>query len=57
MSDTYSPKLADEETVRNRRLICDNCEHKSVIGLCVKCGCIVFLKTTRAKKKCPMGKW
>lgn len=46
-----------QDIVAHRRATCDQCEHKMDIGLCSKCGCIIFLKTKWKDQSCPVGKW
>lgn len=47
-----------DDTKRNERLdICNSCEHKSKIGVCKLCGCLLKSKTTYTKASCPIGKW
>jgi hypothetical protein len=46
--------------VKNRRDICDTCEHLTLlIGLktCNKCGCSIWGKTLLRGSSCPIGKW
>lgn len=43
--------------VAQRRATCDACEHKNGIGLCRKCGCMVYFKAIWRDQKCPLGKW
>ena len=43
-----------------RRLICDECEHKTqIMGIntCDACGCSIWAKTMIPISKCPEGKW
>lgn len=57
-------KLADEETVKQRQAICNDCPYWEDTGLigwgfgrCGKCGCAGHLKLGIAVEKCPLGKW
>ena len=50
-------KFADDKTVAERRHICKSCEHSTSIGLCSKCGCVIYIKTLRSKQSCPVNKW
>lgn len=45
------------EVVARRRATCAACEHKTLIGLCQKCGCFVLFKAVWKDQKCPLGKW
>lgn len=40
-----------------RRSICDACEFKSRISVCMKCGCVIPAKVKMAMSRCPEGKW
>ena len=43
-----------------RRLICDECEHKTqIMGIntCEACGCSIWGKNLIKPAKCPKGKW
>lgn len=48
--------LADQKIQKERIKTCYGCqEYKH--GVCVKCGCIMLVKTRLADEKCPLGKW
>lgn len=55
-NDKY--KLADEETIRNRSLICQDCEFRDVkTNRCSICGCFCQAKVIPNSQSCPKGKW
>jgi hypothetical protein len=45
-----------KKNVEERVSICEKCEHNAV-GICKKCGCIIYLKTQMMSSACPIGKW
>lgn len=51
--------LNKEEVTRNekRMNICNECEFKTALGRCGKCGCILAAKTKCDECKCPIDKW
>lgn len=51
--------LSKETEVRNqvRMDICNACEHKTALGRCGKCGCVLAAKTKCDECTCPIGKW
>lgn len=51
-----SDLLANKEEKEKRLNICHACEHNKV-GVCMKCGCILTLKTQWKGTKCPVDKW
>jgi len=54
----FIPNLA--EYVINRRLICDQCDHKKTVAsvnICKECGCVIQFKTKLKEATCPKGKW
>lgn len=47
-----------ENTLASERLaICNACEHKNMLGVCNKCGCLLKAKVKYKKSSCPIGKW
>ena len=51
-------QAATEEVQAERLLICESCpEYKTSIRLCNVCKCLVTLKTSLARQKCPLDKW
>lgn len=58
------PKLIIEDSdyldltlYKNRIKICSDCEYKSNIGICKKCGCVLAVKARFSIFNCPIGKW
>ena len=54
-------KIADTETLANRKAICDTCPYwyakaRMGLGKCIKCGC-TSAKLKLASEKCPISKW
>lgn len=50
--------LADKEKIKERALICKNCENLiSVIHVCKECNCFMPAKMTLSKATCPLNKW
>ncbi len=54
-------KIADAETLANRKFICDVCPYwyakaRMGLGKCLKCGC-TSAKLNFVSEKCPIGKW
>lgn len=51
--------MSDEKVLRteNRLSICNSCPHKTKLGRCAKCGCIIEAKTACEDCKCPIGEW
>jgi len=49
--------VPDLTLYQNRIRICDECEHKSKIGICKKCGCVLAAKARFPVFHCPIGKW
>ena len=47
----------DEKVFEARREICNACEFKSKLDICLKCGCPLGVKTKSLKTKCPEGLW
>ena len=41
---------------RKRQTICEGCEFQRH-GICVKCGCVLKVKTWLHAEKCPIDKW
>jgi len=37
--------------------ICNECEFKTALGRCGKCGCVLTAKTKCDECKCPIDKW
>lgn len=54
-------KQVDSETLKERREICNNCEHNDFNPLfrqkCELCGCKISLKTKWADQSCPIQRW
>ena len=48
--------LTEPKIAINRRSICGNCEHNKN-SVCVKCNCIIPVKTSLKSATCPIGKW
>jgi hypothetical protein len=48
--------VPDEEFQIKRKKICQSCEHNK-FNFCVKCGCVIPLKTKFKFSSCPIGKW
>ena len=40
-----------------RMAICQDCEFKTALGRCGKCGCVLTAKTKCDECKCPVDKW
>ena len=49
--------IVTEEVATQRRAICDRCEHKTVIGTCGVCHCVIMAKTRLRLSECPKSKW
>ena len=49
--------LVPQHIADARRLLCNSCEHRTRIGLCAKCGCVIAAKVKVAITQCPVGKW
>lgn len=51
--------LSEEDKKRNdeRMALCQACEHKTDLGRCRKCGCVLSAKTKCDSCTCPIGKW
>ena len=52
--------LLSEETMKrnqDRMDICNECEFKTALGRCGKCGCLLAAKTKCDKCTCPIDKW
>lgn len=48
------------ETIKKRRDICKSCEYNNRndgYNQCIKCACIISLKTKLTKETCPIEKW
>ena len=60
---TFEPKLIIDPndgdlTLYNKRIkVCNECEYKSEIGICKKCGCVLAIKARFEVFKCPLNKW
>ncbi len=48
--------LTDKNIQKARIGTCHECPEYSR-GACLKCGCIMLVKTRLATEKCPLGKW
>lgn len=49
-------KLLKKTFSDKRMQICKSCENYK-IGICIKCGCFMKLKTKLVKATCPENKW
>jgi len=51
--------IVPEETLEQRRSLCNQCEFKkdSKPAKCRKCGCAINIKTLFTWQKCPIDKW
>ena len=49
--------IVSEEVAESRRSICRKCEHKTVIGTCGVCHCVILAKARLALSECPEQKW
>ena len=47
----------DEKVFKARREICDECQFKSAMDRCLKCGCPLAAKTRSLISKCPEKLW
>jgi len=47
----------DEKIFNARREICDECEFKSAMDRCLKCGCPLAAKTRSLISECPIELW
>jgi hypothetical protein len=56
-TDAFRNEESSAEMLARRRALCDACEHKTSVGLCGKCFCIIALKTKWASQSCPIHKW
>lgn len=55
-NDKY--RIADEETIRFRSLICQNCEFREAkSNRCSICGCFCQAKVIPNSQNCPKNKW
>nr|DAS17582.1 MAG TPA: hypothetical protein [Caudoviricetes sp.] len=54
MLDRY---IVSEQVAERRRAICQSCEHKTMIGTCGICKCVIRAKTRLALSSCPLNKW
>lgn len=48
------------DIINKRRDICKSCEYNNRIdgyNQCMKCACVISLKTKLTKETCPIGKW
>ena len=50
-------QVADEETVKQRREICDGCEVRNKLDICTACGCVLSAKIRLSQSSCPMELW
>jgi len=48
--------IASEKVKKERLDICSACENNKM-NICMKCGCLLGLKTQWKSTKCPIGKW
>ena len=48
--------LRDKSLAKKRMDICEECEHYKRY-FCVKCGCVMAVKTKYRSMSCPVGKW
>lgn len=54
MIDKY---IVSSEVSDARREVCRKCEHKTVIGTCDICHCVIVAKTRLSLSECPIKKW
>jgi ribosomal protein L32 len=51
-------KAVDLTTATKRYAICQSCPHFKVTDtVCMRCGCLVFVKLGKAQERCPALKW
>lgn len=50
-------EMVDYEKQQERLIICSTCEHRSNLGVCKKCGCLLSQKVKHTKSTCPINKW
>lgn len=48
---------ASDDKVSQRKSICEQCENRSMLGVCKSCGCIIASKVKFEHSQCPEGKW
>ena len=48
---------ADEDIVKERRELCQQCPFLTNSYRCTQCGCFMKIKTTLGPAKCPIGRW
>jgi hypothetical protein len=51
-----STSYVSDEVAAERMTVCDGCESLR-LKTCMKCGCVMPLKTRLAHAECPVGKW
>lgn len=50
-------QLVDASTQEARLKLCQLCEHRNMVGICNKCGCVISQKVRHVKSSCPISKW
>jgi len=56
--ELMSVAKGETSTLSEQRMqICRPCEFYSRWGRCVRCGCVLAVKTRVPSMKCPIGKW
>ena len=55
---TGNLEFADQETIDNRRSICNGCEARNhTLDVCTACGCVISAKIRLKESQCPMELW
>ena len=49
--------IVDRNTRQYRSDICKRCSHKTKIGRCSVCGCIINIKILFPEERCPLTYW
>lgn len=50
--------MSDQQFSRKERVeMCKKCPELAFDSICMKCGCIIFLKTKIPTHHCPLNKW
>jgi uncharacterized UBP type Zn finger protein len=55
--DPNSLTSEEKEVYAVRIQICNNCEYKNSISICIKCGCVLAIKARIPAFHCPLKKW
>jgi hypothetical protein len=60
-SDLFRKNKITETQIQERLDICKECTNKYRLTkttlICKSCGCVMNLKVTFSRSKCPIGKW